>query len=266
MKNDSANESHYRTEVYGTPEFEIMVNNITGLFRFVQNFCLVLEIRSNRFISFRECHFMHKSNLLSRVAQIATLSAVATLSFSVSAESPPLPIGGCPADTQTIARFDSPDVGNNWGYRYPEGDDFTNVVNLADANWTSEAPITQIVCKGVTYPVSPDGKSGTLPAPCSPPATYTKLQFCGSVTAIPQCNDWKFVADSFEDGTTGRNFRGVEKDGKTVWSYDHVAGKNVRNKTTWLPAPRYLGDPLVLPRDSINEAEIYGMAIKETMT
>jgi hypothetical protein len=74
------------------------------------------------------------------------------------------------------------------------------------------------------------------------------------------------VKDSFEDGTTGRNFVQImDKNGKPVWDYDHVAGKNVRNKTTWLPAPKYLGDPLE-PSDGINEAEIYGMAIKETMT
>lgn len=197
---------------------------------------------------------MHKYHFLLKVAQIATLSTTATLSISAFAESPPLPIGQCPEGTQTIAKFDNPDVGNNWGYRYPEAGELVNIVKVTGSNWTSEAPITQIVCKGEVYTVLSDGKSGELPAACAG-TTYSKLQFCGSVAAIPQCNDWKFAKDSFEDGTTGRNFY-QKADGS--WAHSTVVGRK------GLPAPKYKGDPI--PAEDANEAEIYGIAIKETMT
>ncbi len=193
---------------------------------------------------------MHKYHFLLKVAQIATLSTTATLGISAFAESPPLPIGQCPEGTQTIAKFDNPDVGNNWGYRYPEAGELVNIVKVTGSNWTSEAPITQIVCKGEIYTVLSDGKSGELPAACAG-TTYSKLQFCGSVAAIPQCNDWKFAKDSFEDGTTGRNFY-QKADGS--WAHSSVAGRNVNSPRYWLAA------------DDINESEIYAIAIKETMT
>ncbi len=204
---------------------------------------------------------MHKHHLLSKVAQVATLSTIATWSVSVFAESPPLPQGTCPSGTETIAKFDNPDVGKNWGYRYYDDDGvLINIVNLDGATWTSEAPITHIVCAGAVTEVS-GSKSGTLPEPCASAESYTKLQFCGNVATIPQCDSWKFRADSFEDGTTVRNLR-EKTDGS--WLHDTVAGRNIRNPFNWIPAPKYQGDPV--PFEDFNEAEIYGIAIRETMT